>query len=318
MPTSIDVIIPHRNRSKYLNELLSSVKNMTDLHISVIVVDDASHPNELEKITNLKKKYDFDLIPLRSEKPNGAGFARNIALDHCKSEYVLFADSDDFFYDNVWQIISGIIKEYPDKDLYHFTTDSVEEDGSKGKRLTYTNCYLKFIKHNYDNLSREQRQAILTLIVTPVSKLIKRKLLEAYKIRFDEIRVSEDVMFSTKIGVYAESVVICDSPVYVCREHKERIGRDKSFRTEFGRFNVLLQRNDFLFEAGLGRYRKILSSNLIYFIKKYGVIKSLPILTTVFRSKHPLFHPIRYYFWAFNKFITLKEVHEFDYYFRDI
>lgn len=43
---------------------------------------------------------------IRASKNGGAGYARNVGLEHAKGKWLLFADADDFYVDNMYDIIS--------------------------------------------------------------------------------------------------------------------------------------------------------------------------------------------------------------------
>ena len=74
--------------------------------IQVIVVDDNSPDADtyLEKYPELSRPY---LEFIRTTKGGGAGYARNIGLDHAKGEWLLFADADDFYVEDMYDIISS-------------------------------------------------------------------------------------------------------------------------------------------------------------------------------------------------------------------
>ena len=63
------LIIPHHGDDRLLDRLLKSIPDRDDL----------------------------ETIVIRDDKAKGAGWARNKGLEHAVGEYVLFADSDDYF-----------------------------------------------------------------------------------------------------------------------------------------------------------------------------------------------------------------------------
>ena len=100
----LNIIIPHHNTPALLQRCLDSIPD--EDNISVIVVDDNSSPELV----------DFDNFPGRertytkvffTKEGKGAGYARNIGLEHAEGEWVLFADSDDFFVSNFYEIVSN-------------------------------------------------------------------------------------------------------------------------------------------------------------------------------------------------------------------
>lgn len=121
------IIIPNYNNEMFLKKCLDSVLNQTFKDYEVVVVDDCSTDNSVEFI----KKYPFNLVELKEKRYNGG--ARNIGIDYpIESEYTLFLDSDDWFYDeDVLKNIHKRLKKNPVDCLslsYHIHYDNYEED----------------------------------------------------------------------------------------------------------------------------------------------------------------------------------------------
>lgn len=96
-PIKISVIIPIYNMEKYLEICLDSVNKQTLEGIEVICVDDGSTDGTLDILHNYEKKC-HNIIVLEQRR-QGAGAARNRALEVARGEFVTFMDSDDFYYD---------------------------------------------------------------------------------------------------------------------------------------------------------------------------------------------------------------------------
>ena len=90
MDKKFSIIIPNYNKEDYVEETLNSIFNQTYKNFEVIVIDDASSDNSIEKI----KKFDVRLFHTNRKM---AGGARNVGLDNATGDYILFLDSDDYF-----------------------------------------------------------------------------------------------------------------------------------------------------------------------------------------------------------------------------
>lgn len=89
------IIVPNYNNEFYIKKCLDSIKNQTFKDYEVVVIDDCSTDNSVEFI----KKYPFNLVELKEKRYNGG--TRNVGIDFpIESEYTLFLDSDDWFFDN--------------------------------------------------------------------------------------------------------------------------------------------------------------------------------------------------------------------------
>ena len=104
MKPLFSIIIPHYDIPDLLMRCLKSIP--VSKEIQVIVVDDNSPEADtyLEKYPELSRPY---LEFIRTTKGGGAGYARNIGLEHAKGEWLLFADADDFYVEDMYDIISS-------------------------------------------------------------------------------------------------------------------------------------------------------------------------------------------------------------------
>ena len=105
MDKKFSKIIPNYNKEDYVEETLNSIFNHTYKNFEVIVIDDASSDNSIEKI----KKYDVRLFHTNRKM---AGGARNVGLDNATGDYILFLDSDDYFTTpTVLEELNNLIKD---------------------------------------------------------------------------------------------------------------------------------------------------------------------------------------------------------------
>lgn len=90
---TVAIIIPVFNRQKLLEKALDSILLQTSLPEEVVIVDDHSiHP------VYIKKKYlTLNIKLIRNRFNKGVCMSRNIGINHAKSDYCAFLDSDDFY-----------------------------------------------------------------------------------------------------------------------------------------------------------------------------------------------------------------------------
>ncbi len=90
----VSVIIPVYNCEDFLQRCLDSVFAQTFQDFELITINDGSKDGSLGILrANAKKRENMQVI---DQKNSGQGFARNMAVDMAKGEYVLFVDADDF------------------------------------------------------------------------------------------------------------------------------------------------------------------------------------------------------------------------------
>lgn len=205
----LSIIIPHYNCPQYLRTLLLSIPSLSE--IQVIVVDDKSTECR-EEYKVLKEEFsDRNIEFYDNTEVKSAGTCRNIGLRHAVGEWLLFADSDDYFLDGFYDIVSRYFdSEY---DIVFFPpTSIVMGTGEPSDR------HIETAKKVYDYCKNPDWKNTLELrykYQSPCSKLIRRRMVEEHDIRFDEIMASNDVMFSMKCG-YAAKKITADLQVIYC------------------------------------------------------------------------------------------------------
>ncbi|MBR5661010.1 MAG: glycosyltransferase family 2 protein [Bacteroidales bacterium] len=99
----VSVVVPVYNTERYLQRCLDSILSQTFHDFEVLCIDDGSSDRSWEIIESYSGK-DDRFRPIRLEENHGVPFARNLALDIAKGEFVYFMDSDDW-------IDPGLIEE---------------------------------------------------------------------------------------------------------------------------------------------------------------------------------------------------------------
>lgn len=210
--SKLSIIIPHFNSSEKLKRLLLTIPNEK---IEIIIIDDKSSNSEFTSLSNIidefKLRYSKVEIILKSnDGQKNAGTCRNKGLDLATGEFILFADADDYFCDNGFkEIFNYLNSQY---DIVYFPPISREEvSGNIGKRHLY---YKQLVESYYSNNNITNEMNMKTGFVVPWSKLFRRGFLSVNNIRFDEVIVSNDIMFSMRTGCLAKSFHVSNKSVY--------------------------------------------------------------------------------------------------------
>ena len=206
MYPTFSIIIPHKDIPDLLMRCLKSIPVSED--ILVIVVDDNSADADtyLERYPELSRPY---LEFIRTTKGGGAGYARNVGIERAKGKWTLFADADDFFIEDMHDIICTYVNS--EADVIYFKNKAVLSDNTniKSDRSSYVN------KNIDQYLADGDEWPLRAKMPVPWGKMIKRSLIIKHDIRFDEIKCLEDKYFSLLVGYYADRIKASNRILYV-------------------------------------------------------------------------------------------------------
>lgn len=221
------IIIPHKNSPELLANGLATIPLRDD--VQVIVVDDNSDVS-LVDFSNFPQWNGVHYECYFTKEGKGAGYARNIGLSHAIGKWVLFMDADDYILPSVNEIFDEYL--YDDADVIYFRPQAImqEDYTTISKRANLYN----FLIDSYMQTADENE--IRTRFYVPWSKFVKRSLIERYSIKFEEIPYSNDVVFSIKVGCYANSISVQDKSFYVVTESTKSL--TSKFLSKPGELNI--------------------------------------------------------------------------------
>lgn len=113
-PVNVSVIIPTYNRGPLLSEAIDSVLAQTCQNVEVIVVDDGSSDDTLERLEPYRSK-----ISIIHTNHGGAPHARNAGMKIARGRYVAFLDSDDRYLPHKLALQVQILDQFPDVGLVY-------------------------------------------------------------------------------------------------------------------------------------------------------------------------------------------------------
>ena len=194
------IIIPHFNIPDLLARCLRSIPERDD--VQVIVVDDNSPGNDqyLDTIPELKRKNVEFYV---TKDGLGAGHARNVGLSHAVGKWLVFSDSDDFFVEDLGEILDQYVND--SHDILYFNIKSCD-------------CYdtAKMVAADNLRLYKEtgDEYALRVCHTEPWGKIIRHSIIEENNVSFQETKAHNDLLFSVKVGLLAKSIVAIDRPLY--------------------------------------------------------------------------------------------------------
>ena len=111
----ISLIVPCYNVGALCDRFFQSLLEQTYTYVQLILVNDGSTDNTEQKLFFYKKDleckgYIFDYI---YQGNKGLGGAINTGLKHVQGEYLCWADPDDYYEKNAFEIRLGYFKDHP-------------------------------------------------------------------------------------------------------------------------------------------------------------------------------------------------------------
>ncbi len=201
----ISVIIPVYNTEEYIDQCVSSILNQTFRDLEILLIDDASSDNSVEKLLAWEGK-DPRIVVICKEKHSGVSSSRNLGLKKAHGDYICFVDSDDWIDPNFYEELHRcILQSGADMALggYNRITGrhitSRAPDKSTGSVLSVSEALSVCMPRNND------RRADLYIW----DKLFKKSALikNGELILFDNYSICEDVLWFIQVLRNCKTVV---------------------------------------------------------------------------------------------------------------
>ena len=222
----LSIILPCYNVENYIGACLDSLFRQ-DIPISeyeVICVNDCSTDDTKQVILDYIQKYPTIHL-INHEINQTVGGARNTGLAAAQGTYVWFVDPDDMIVDNTLrELLNRAESNNLDIALFNFYATEEFSGNRIATKRNYTNskiCSGCDFLHTYFDYKIDKNTIVWL-------QLYKRAFLLNHFIRFPEIRISEDDVFSWKAFLYAKRVESESTERYIYRQNYSQTKRLKN------------------------------------------------------------------------------------------
>lgn len=238
----VSVIIPCYNAEKNLSQCIDSIRAQTLEQIEIICVDDGSSDSTLDILQNYQKR--DSRIQVIQQKNAGAGAARNVGMEQASGEYLSFLDADDFFEpDMLEKAVAAAETWQTDYIVFRSNRYYSAEDRYEEIPWSLRNSDLPpYMPFSYRQLTDN---VFLTFVGWAWDKLFRRSFVEEHRLRFQEQRTTNDMLF-------VFSALICAKRIGVIQDvlaHQRRgsgdtlsVTREKSWHCFYDALLALRER----------------------------------------------------------------------------
>lgn len=267
-------VIPHHNCPALLNRCIASIPQRDD--IEVIVVDDKSDIDKLPQIDRQDVKVYF----IGNIESRGAGHARNIGITHATGRWLLFADADDFYADNMIDSLDKIVDS--DYDIvfwgvhYNYIVETGLEDDS---------IYNSAIKKYLVDKSPKSLTHLKHLKNEPWNKMVRKEYVDKINARFHEVPVCNDAWFSHYVAANTNKIyAITEKLYYWVKNSNSMTNKRVSYSIERQREEESLKVHILKIQSGADVTFRSVFIGLHAIVQQLGLIIAIRILFMKIKS----------------------------------
>ncbi len=211
MSINFSIIVPAYNMENYVSYTLASIVRQLKDKDELIVINDGSSDNTLQKIEEYQRI--FPCINIFSTENKGLCAARNLGLNKAKNEYLLFIDSDDLLADGAL-------------DTFRYIIGQNIADVYQGKMIFFNNQGFKQAK-SYEELCQienyiDYNNSLLFNCLNPGPRIYKKSFLLKNNINFFEgVMMTEDHYFTNKLLASFPQIYATNNYITLYRKNRD-------------------------------------------------------------------------------------------------
>ena len=236
----VSIITPcynvEKNLDTYIEKLEMQSVGMDALE--VIMVDDCSTDNTLEKLRKIEEKYPESVMLIALEQNVRQGAARNIAMQYATADYILFLDADDVLHPKAVEKLLKKARE-DDADVVQFLSKNVYEPGQINMETKSGKKDISVVIR--DDLTRRMFVMSDAVILGCWTKLYKRSIITDNGFRFAEGVLLEEPLLTFTLYFYINKFSILNEYLYNYYQNPEGTCRKLFFDREHQYDNVKVQ-----------------------------------------------------------------------------
>ena len=216
----VSIIIPVYNVASYIEKCLQSVMDQTYTgSMECLLVDDCGQDDSMAivvrcieeyKAENRKSQKSIEFRILHHTKNRGLSAARNTGIENARGEWVYFLDSDDWIIPECIALMMQQVKQYPKTEAVYAGT----------KVINGCHQWADYESRALPEYSEDCHWINSTLLkrnvlgMTAWNKLLKRQIIDNYKLRFIEGLTHEDEVWNMQLSYALRHMCILNRNTY--------------------------------------------------------------------------------------------------------
>ena len=237
-------IIPLYNKENLIHRSVRSALNQ-NYPCDVLVLDDGSTDNSLERVQSLENKN----LKILSHANQGVSYTRNLGINYAVKKgyhYVAFLDADDYWLPNHIEIHNNLASKFPEASVYGSNYNLLSKGKLSETKFSNMNAQRDlllecFFEHNY--LNSVLSGSSFSLRVSEFNNTIM----------FDEsLTHAEDTDFFFKLGIYkkiAFSKTVTAVIDKSAENRSDKVKKSKRSYPDFSKYQSYISKH-----SGLSKY----------------------------------------------------------------
>lgn len=207
----LSILLPVFDVGAALDTCLASILDQHVAGVELVIVDDASGPDDASRIEAWRTRWPEVLRVVRHARNQGVAAARNTLLDEARGAWLWFVDPDDVMAPGALASLRAIIESSaPDLVLCDFRTfdDAPEAPGAEVAPASVRRPHVRTFEGPSGEPSSDRAALVTGLFRTgqlhPWSKIVRRDIWPS-TLRFPAGRVFEDLAVFPRVALAART-----------------------------------------------------------------------------------------------------------------
>lgn len=213
----VTVIVPVHNSGRYVSQCIETILNQTIRDVDLIVVDDGSTDESVDVLEGFYRHE--PRMRLFTQDNHGQAVARNVGLEHACADFIMFADSDDYFEADA---VERLYNALTSGNQIDFAVGSIRPLYEKGSRTAAGRATDERYYRVRNAGTVQVNSVVLEKTDSSVcNKIFRRQLIDNLGLRFPGDLKYEDAYFVSVYGFNSRNATYlpADEYVYNYRRH---------------------------------------------------------------------------------------------------